>query len=213
MILLCVSKLFAMDNNIDDLKHIRSMMERSTKFLSLSGMSGIVAGVAALIGAALVYAMVYLHTFDITSNITLDVFIIAILVLGVALSGGLYFSWKKAKQTKQIFWSGVTKQIIKDAGLPLSIGGVFCLILLYNNDSYLIASAMLIFCGLACINAGARSYKDVKILGSCLVILGLCAGIWSNLGLLFWALGFGFLFIIYGIVMYRKYDVISSKNE
>lgn len=206
-------KVICMDRNIEDLKHIRSMMERSTKFLSLSGISGIVAGTIALIGSAFVYLILYMHKLSITNNEILDVFIIAVLVLGIAMLGGLYFSWKKAKNMKQHFWSNVTKQMIIDAGIPLVVGGIFSLILFYNNVYFLIASAMLLFCGMACVNAGARSYSDVKVLGVCLIILGILAGVWSQYGLLFWTIGFGFLFIIYGIVMYRKYDVRSTKKD
>lgn len=201
-----------MGNNIDDLRHIRSMMERSTKFLSISGKSGIVAGLTALIGAVFVYELVYEHAFSLTNDVKLDVFIIALLVLGIAVFGGLFFSWQKAKRTNQKFWSSATREILKDAGVPLFCGGVFCLILMYHDVSYLIASTMLLFCGIACVNAGARSYRDIKILGTGLIILGLCAGVWSSFGLFFWAIGFGVLFIIYGIVLYRKYDVMPPKN-
>lgn len=202
-----------MDKNSEDLKHIRSMMERSTKFLSISGISGIVAGSAALAGSALIYLIAYLHLFSLTSNIQTDILIIASTVLIIAGMSFLYFSKQKAKKMNQLFWSSATKQILKDAGVPLVVGAAFCLILFLNDKSNLIASATLIFCGLACINAGARSFRDVKLLGTCLILLGICAGIWIQLGLLFWCLGFGVLFIIYGIVMYRKYDIVSSKND
>src|SRR5438128_31382 len=37
--------------SMDDLQHIKQMMERSSRFISLSGFSGIAAGICALIGA------------------------------------------------------------------------------------------------------------------------------------------------------------------
>ena len=44
--------------SIEDLQHIKKMMERSSRFISLSGLSGISAGVCALIGAWLAYPYV-----------------------------------------------------------------------------------------------------------------------------------------------------------
>jgi predicted lysophospholipase L1 biosynthesis ABC-type transport system permease subunit len=40
-----------MNTQADDIKAIREMMEKSSKFLSLSGLSGVVAGCAAIAGA------------------------------------------------------------------------------------------------------------------------------------------------------------------
>ena len=42
----------------EDLQAIREIMERSSKFLSLSGLSGIFAGVCALIGAAIAWFII-----------------------------------------------------------------------------------------------------------------------------------------------------------
>ena len=194
-----------MEQNIDDLRHIRSMMERSTKFLSLSGMSGVAAGFFALLGAGLAYLVMY-KGLIITSYILYDLILIAVLVIiGAALSG-LYFCIRKAKKSGSKFWMPATVQIVKDFAIPMVIGGFFCLILIYNNCVFLIGSAMLIFYGISLIYAGSRTYRDIKILGLCEIILGLLAGIFVYNGLLFWAIGFGVLHIIYGIAMYIKYD-------
>jgi len=42
-----------------NLESIRQLMERSVKFVSLSGLSGILAGIYALIGAVLAYREIY----------------------------------------------------------------------------------------------------------------------------------------------------------
>lgn len=200
-----------MHNNIDDLRYIRSTMERSSKFLSLSGLSGVFAGIFALLGASLAYFVLYDDLY-ITADIRVDIVLVAILVILGASASGLHFSIKKANRTNSKFWMPATIQIIKDAGVPMFAGGMFCLILMYHQSYFLIASTMLIFYGIALINAGARTYRDVKILGACQVFLGLFAGFFSTYGLLFWAVGFGVLHIIYGMVMYKKYDVESEKN-
>lgn len=194
-----------MDNNNDDLRHIRSMMERSTKFLSLSGFSGVAAGVSALIGAYIAYLMLY-KDFRLTGVLLIDLFLDAAFVIILATSTGLYFCFRKAKKESSSFWMPATKQIIKDFMIPMIVGGLFCLLLIYHQSSHFVASTMLIFYGLALIYAGARTYHDIKILGACEIVLGLLAGLFTHNGLIFWTFGFGVMHIIYGIVMYHKYE-------
>lgn len=200
-----------MSQNVEDLKHIRSMMEKSTKFLSLSGLSGVLAGSFALVGVFIAH-MVLHKGWSISSNIVVDLFLIAGFVLLGAASSGIYFSIKKAHKNHSKFWTKPTIGLMIDAGIPMIIGGIFCLILLYHGVTYLLPATMLIFCGIALINGGDRTYRDVKILGSSLVIVGIFAGFFTDYGLLFLALGFGVLFIIYGVVMYYRYDMKSSNK-
>lgn len=200
-----------MNTNLDDIKHIRSMMERSSKFLSLSGMSGISAGLFALIGAGIGY-LILSKQFTFTDNELWDFVILAALVLICAGVSGLFFCMRKAKKSGSKLWLPVTIQILKDFLVPMCVGGLFCIILIYQNATYMVASAMLIFYGLALIAAGSRTYRDIRVLGACEIILGLLAGKFVYNGLLFWAIGFGVLHIIYGIVIYYKYDRKSVKN-
>ena len=200
-----------MDSNIDDLKHIRSMMERSSKFLSLSGFSGVSAGLAALMGAFFAY-LVMNGQLTILGVLLYDLSIIAAIVLFLAACGALFFSLQKAKKSGAKFWMPVTKQILKDFFIPMCVGGIFCVLLIYQNCSHMVPATMLIFYGLALIYAGARTYHDIKILGVCEIVLGLLAGFFINNGLLFWTVGFGLLHITYGIVMYFKYDKVN-KNQ
>lgn len=200
-----------METNVEDIKHIRSMMERSSKFLSLSGMSGVFAGIIALMGAALAH-FVICGQLDITGVVLYDLTIIASVVLVCAISVGLYFSIRKANKSKSKFWLPVTWQLLQDLSIPLVVGGLFCFIFIYHNILEMVAPAMLIFYGLALIYAGARTYRDIKMLGVCEIILGLLAGIFVYNGLIFWSLGFGVLHVVYGIVMYIKYDLRSDKN-
>lgn len=200
-----------METNLDDIKHIRSMMERSSKFLSLSGISGISAGIIALVGAMVAYLLMH-GQLSITGTQLYDFLILAVLVLLAASASGLFFSMRKAKKNGSKFWAELTWNILKDFCVPMIVGGLFCIILIYQNSAHLIASAMLIFYGLALIAAGSRTYRDVRYLGACEIILGFLAGIFIYNGLLFWALGFGVLHIVYGIIMYCKYDKRSDKN-
>lgn len=201
-----------MNTNLDDLKHIRSMMERSSKFLSISGMAGVAAGTFALIGAGLAYLVLY-NNLVITSNIFLDLVLIALFILAGASASGLIFSMRKAKKNGEKFWMPTTIHILKDFGVPMITGGIFCLLLIYHNTTFLIPSAMLIFYGIALINAASRTFSDVKILGGCEIFLGILAGVYTQYNLFIWSLGFGVLHIAYGILIYFKYDNAENKNS
>lgn len=188
------------------------MMERSSKFLSLSGMSGVSAGICALAGAGGAYYILQ-RRLSFTGDQLYDFVILAFLVLVCATSTGFFFCFRKAKKSGAKLWMPVTLQILKEFSIPMLIGGFFCLILIYQGAVRLVAPSMLIFYGLALIYAGARTYRDIKILGVCEIVLGLVAGVFVYNGLLFWAIGFGLLHIIYGIVIYCKYDMKPAKSN
>jgi len=211
-----------MDTNLEDLKHIRSMMERSSKFLSLSGLSGISAGVVALIGAYAASNMLD-GKMKITGNILYDLIILAIIIIIGAAVTGFYFCARKAKKNGVRLWMPITYQVLGEFLIPMIVGGLFCLVLLYQGEPYLIIPSMLIFYGLALITASSRTYKNIKILGACEIVLGLIAGFFVHanseylsvqihFGLLFWAMGFGVFHIIYGLVMYVRYDMKKNMN-
>ena len=199
-----------MEKSLDDLKQIRSMMERSTKFLSLSGMSGIAAGISALLGATAAWFVIYKHWRITHISLLADFLLIAVCVLVLAGGFGLYFSIRKARKNGSKFWMPITRQIIVDFTIPMVTGGLFCAALIYHGAGYMAQAATLVFYGLALISAGARTYRDVKMLGLCEIGLGVLAAFLPCYGLYFWAIGFGVLHILYGIVMYCRYD---RKNQ
>lgn len=197
-----------------DLASIRTMMERSVKFISLSGMSGIMAGIYAVVGAAAAYRMVYypdsplayrIETIQEASIVT-RLSIIAALVLIASIGTGLWLSYRKAGKHNTNLWNATSKTLVINLAIPLVTGGLLILILL-NEGYYGIAPpACLIFYGLALINASANLYDEVRYLGYCEIILGLISAFLGGYGLLFWTLGFGVLHIVYGAVMYYRYD-------
>ena len=90
----------------EEIEHIRSMMERSSRFISLSGKSGILAGIAALIAAFLSYYFIresgadYFGNGPITFSPALltKLAITALVTLIVALFSGIYFTIQKSKR-------------------------------------------------------------------------------------------------------------------
>ena len=205
-------------NPKEDLLAIRNMMERSSKFLSLSGLSGVVAGICALIGAAVAYFLIldsgqvqydqYLRGLGDASTNTVRLFLAidALVVLIFACLGAFYFSFQKSKKARQLLWSNSFKSLLGHLLIPLITGGLFAIILVARNNIELVASVTLIFYGLSLVNAGKFTFGEIHYLGLTEIVLGILAGIFVNHGLLFWALGFGVMHIVYGIVMYFKYE-------
>ena len=208
-------------NPINDLREIRSLMERSRYFMGLSGLSGVGAGLFALAGCALVVAYrwaggegllfisrsVYLTT-DHPWGIAPLPFLVftAMGVLAGAVACGYFFTAKRAKRLGQELFHTKTYQLAWHLFFPLAVGGVFCLALIYHEHGGFIGPATLIFYGLSLLNGSGYAREELSWLGYMEIALGLISCFFIGYGLYFWALGFGVLHIAYGIWMYRKYD-------
>lgn len=205
---------------IEDIKEIRNLMERSSRFLSLSGFSGIIAGIAALAGAF--FAWWYMNHFFVFNPLQsvnpagflsdpLMVFMTdAMIVFITALFAGIYFSWRKAKKQELPFWSKAAKRMLIHFLIPLITGGVFCFFLIYHQYYLMIIPATLVFYGLALVNASKFTYNDTYYFGLAEIILGILSSFINEYSIIFWGIGFGLLHIIYGIVIYFKYDYGTS---
>ncbi|REA63450.1 hypothetical protein DSL64_03100 [Dyadobacter luteus] len=201
---------------IKDLTEIRSMMERSTKFLSLSGMSGVMAGVYALVGAFLVRQSFYarytgtildysaVSREDITGNT--DLFVITLSMLVLAIGTAIFLAHRKSGRNGEKLWNAAAKRLVINMAIPLVTGGIFILILFAKGMLVLIAPATLLFYGLALINASRFTYDDLRYLGFIQIVLGLIAAYFVEHALLLWAIGFGIMHIVYGIIMHLKYE-------
>lgn len=198
------------DKYLEDLHEIKNLMKRSSRFLSLSGLSGILAGTYALIGAyisnvLLENKVVYIrmHSAE-NAELVIKLLSIAFSVAFMAIGTAFLLTRKKAKENGENIWDTTTKQLLIHFAIPLITGGIFGLILLNHEHYGILAPISLIFYGLALINASKFTLDTVKYLGISEVIVGLFAAIYVGYGLLFWAIGFGLLHIIYGGIMYFK---------
>lgn len=197
-----------------DIESIRQLMERSVKFLSLSGLSGMLAGIYALIGATAAYIIIYYPEtpFEYRKQSVNEIAIISKLlaiamgVLAVSLFTGYKLASGKAKKLGVKVWDATSKRLTINLAIPLVAGGLFILILLGNGHYGVAAPACLVFYGLALINASQNLFDEVRYLGYLEVVLGLISAMMPGFGLFFWAIGFGVLHIIYGAVMFKKYD-------
>ena len=196
---------------LQDLSEIKNIMNRSTRFMSLSGLSGIMAGVYALIGAFLAKKLLgnYLN-YDYTkntinpNNIEIKLIVIAILVALLSIITAYILTKKKALKEGQTIWNATTKRLLFHFFIPLAAGGVFSLTMLNQGFYGFVAPATLVFYGLAVVNASNFTFSNVKYLGIAEIILGLISLNYIGYGLYFWAIGFGVFHIIYGTIMYVK---------
>ncbi|MDD3079536.1 MAG: hypothetical protein PHH37_10595 [Paludibacter sp.] len=199
-----------MEKQLDDLKAIREMMERSTKFLSLSGMSGVLAGLTATAGAAFAYFYLLRDPVAASYGQMYKMAILladALIVLFLSVSFGVYFSWKKSKKNGYKFITKVALNTAYQLFMPLVAGGIFSLIFLYRGDVDMVLAATLLFYGLALVNVSKYTFSEIHYLGITEIVLGLFAAIFLTHSLLFWTIGFGVCHILYGVIMYRKYDM------
>ncbi len=200
-------------NYHEDLLHIRSMMERSSRFISLSGLSGVVAGLAAIIGAGYVYFVFKregIDYFDGERNsfgpgLVRELVWTGIAILATAIFSGYIFTADKSKKKGLKIWDATTRRLLFTFAVPLVSGGLFCLALLYHHLFVFVAPATLIFYGLALVSAERYTLTDIKYLGYCQIVLGFISLFILGWGLLFWTIGFGILHIVYGLIMHRKY--------
>lgn len=199
---------------LKDISEIRSIMEKSSRFISLSGLSGVMAGIYALIGAAVAYNLVYtsqemvykqLIIRDVRGNVV-TLIIIALAILVAAVLTGVYLTRKKARKQGLNTWDESAKRTLINLMIPLIAGGILVVILYNQGLIGMIAPVTLIFYGMGLINASHYTYRDIRLLGISEVILGLIASAVIGYGLLIWAIGFGVLHIVYGAMMYFKYE-------
>ncbi len=208
------------NDHLETLTEIRSLMERSSRFISLSGLSGVAAGVWALLGAAAVYLYLdlplfsnaRLYYYDVVQNgkwgIPYETFFVmdAAIVLILAIASGIFFTTRKAKKNGQKIWDAMARRMLINLAIPLIVGGIFCIVLYKNGEFGLVAPATLIFYGLALVNGGKYTLDDIRYLGFAEIILGIIGLFYPGYGLELWAIGFGVLHIVYGLMMYNKYE-------
>lgn len=197
------------DKYLKDIQDIKTLMDRSSQFISLSGLSGILAGIYALIGAYITHVLLSNHgsyDVDIQSDTFRNIILTAIAVMGMSVLTALVLTQLKARKVGESVWNATSRRMIVNFMIPLLTGGIFAVLLLKTQHYTIIAAVMLIFYGLACVNASKYTLRDVRYLGLTIIVLGLLATAFPTSALLFWSLGFGVCHIFYGAIMYFKYD-------
>lgn len=201
--------------HLNNLSEIRSLMERSSSFISLSGLSGVSAGIIGLIAAVILHQKIKpIMDFEQGSVISAAqrneiiyfcIFLSAA-VLIVTFTLAIFFTARKAKKSGLPVWDGSAKRLVMNLFIPLIAGGAFCKILIYHGYDWLVMPSMLIFYGLALLNASKYTHHEIRWLGICEITLGLAASFFLKEAIYFWGIGFGLMNIIYGLAMYFKHE-------
>ncbi len=201
---------------LEDLQHIKKMMERSSRFISLSGLSGIAAGICALTGAW--FASREIHCWvngdcqlgllinSAGDELVNNLFWIATLTFCAAFSLAFIFTYLRSKKNGTPMWGTTTIRLLWNTMIPVFVGGIFLIRMMQFGEYQLVAPGCLIFYGLALVNASKYTLGEVRYLGYGQIVLGLFNLWWVGYGLQFWAMGFGVLHIIYGTMMWWKYE-------
>lgn len=202
--------------SLEAVQDIKKMMERSSRFISLSGLSGVSAGVFALIGTWFAYDWIYeYYSSDESSQsyhspdfkqLTWNLTGLAVIILAAAILSALYFTWRKARRNKLPIWDHTSRKLLINLCIPIVAGGIFVFGLLQYSEWRFIAPVCLIFYGLALVNASKYTLSEIRYVGLIEIVLGLINMWWIGYGLYFWAAGFGILHIVYGTLMWWKYD-------
>lgn len=197
------------DRNLQALHDIQEMMAKSSRFLSLSGLSGITAGICALAGSFFAHQSIsrYADNADISLfQLRNHLIIIGLLVFMAALIFAFVFTLRKSRLDKIPIGSMTSMRLLWNTFLPVGVGAAFILKLLMLRSYTLVIPVCLIFYGLALVNGSKYTLGEIKYLGYAELILGVSSLFLPTYGLFLWTTGFGILHIIYGFVMWRKYE-------
>lgn len=197
---------------LEEISGIKNLMERSSTFTSISGLAGIGAGIIGL--AAFIISLIkiseYPDLYQITvaqkKELVMFLLIVASLTLIVAGAVVTFFTYRKAKLKGLNIKDVSGKKLFLNLMIPLITGGIFSIILLTQGVYDLIIPLTLIFYGLALVNAGKYTFEEMSWLGIFEIIIGLIAAAFVPYSLWLWGIGFGVLNIIYGAIMYYKYE-------
>lgn len=201
---------------LQDLQHIKKMMEQSSRFISLSGLSGIAAGVCALAGAWFANQKINCWVKgDCEINALIDrggiqllnelIWIATLTFLGAFVTA-FFFTYLRSKKNNTPMWGSASIRLLWNTVIPVTVGGIFIIRMMQLGSFELVAPACLIFYGLALVNASKYTLGEIRYLGLGQVALGILNCWYTDYGLQFWAMGFGILHIVYGLVMWYKYE-------
>jgi nitrate reductase gamma subunit len=202
------------NNYLKDISEIKDIMHKSTRFMSLSGLSGILAGIYALIGAFVANMLLAGYDGNYMANenmLPIGILEIILIVVGFVVAflsfiTGFILTKRRAKKNDEKIWTPLSKQLILHFLIPMVAGGILILLLVNKGYYGLVAPLTLIFYGLALVSASKYTLSLIKYLGLVEILLGLLAFYFFGNGLIFWALGFGVLHIVYGAFMHFKLE-------
>jgi hypothetical protein len=205
-------------DHLESIREMRNLMERSTRYLSISGLAGVIVGIIALAGVAGLLTLMGITIGQSVSfnelaasggqeasRITERILAIAALVFLLSMIVETSFAIWNARKLGLPLWDGTARRLLTALFIPIIGGGIFCISLLQTGRLDDLAAATLVFYGLGLVNAGKYAVPDVGRLGLAVFVTGLAASFFPLQAIYFWAFGFGILHIIYGVSIYFKH--------
>lgn len=190
------------DKYLNDISEIKKLMNKSSKFISLSGLSSIYTGIYGLIGG-----LYYYYKEVITNNYSANIAIIIFLLISfLSVITTIFFTSKRAKETNEKAWSKTTEQLIATFSITLLLGTIYIFVLIFQ-EKYLAAIPLVpLVYGLSLIHAAKHTSNVVMPLGITQVITAFLCVLFIEYSFWFYVIGFGAIHLINGLIIYFKYD-------
>ena len=206
-------------DHLESIREMRNLMERSTRYLSLSGLAGVIVGFIAIGGVAVLLTLIGIPIGQSVSFVDMAasggegasrinerILIMATLIFSLSMIVEGAFAVWNARKLGLPLWDATARRLLTALLIPIIGGGVYCISLLQAGRLDDLAAATLIFYGLGLMNAGKYAVPDVGRLGMAVFATGLAASFFPMQAVYFWAFGFGVLHIIYGISIHIKHQ-------
>ncbi|HEU4632423.1 MAG TPA: hypothetical protein VFS22_00470 [Flavisolibacter sp.] len=194
------------NQHLESIEDIKRLMHKSSRFISLSGLSGVAAGVCALIASWIAYRKIQQAGNGGHESLETQLVMIGAVTFIAALVLAFLFTYVRSRQTGVAIWGYTARRVMINVFVPMLAGGLVIWRMIGFGYYNLVAPVSLIFYGLALINASKFTLNEIRYLGYGQLLLGLL-NLWlEGYGLYFWAMGFGVLHILYGLIMWNKYE-------
>lgn len=194
----------------ENLRVIRDLMERSTKYSTFSGLSGVLAGTASITGCIVTHLLQ--RRFPDPASFRIPFLLTWSLVILCAIGGDFLLTKRRATRVGKRIVSRLGKQMVIASAPGLGTGALLTLYFLSHNLLADIFPMWMLAYGIAVCAVGLFSQREVSWLGAAflaagtitllLPLFGLTA--LPALGLIMMAVTFGGFHIVYGIAVSRR---------
>lgn len=188
-------------DQLEALSGIRNLMERSSRYLPLSGKAGVAIGVLSILCSLIVDSYFSIHEDNLK-----PLFLLFGMLFVICLVIEILMAERNSRQKGVPAWDAIAKRFLINLFLPMVVGGIYCFALIRQQQLEMVLPATLVFYGLALINASRYTIEDTRYLGMADLLLGLATSFLPQHGLLAWGIGFGVLHVLYGVIIYFKYE-------
>lgn len=194
------------ENHLQNLNELKRILAKNTRFLSFSGLSGIIAGALALIGLWLFVELAYSDIKLSHENYFLLGLSIGLSIIILAIGCGIVLTRRRIKKEGTKVNQAVVKNTLIHILLPIVAGGITCLILAYQGQYTYVPALMLLFYGIGLFNGSQFSFDDLKYMGLRFISLGILTLLMPQWSMWTWGVGFGLFHILYGLRIYFKHE-------